>query len=509
MVNKNQHSKPRALKDRSIAKLPTGIPGFEQISYGGLPIGRATLITGSSGSGKTIFACHFLAEGIKQFNQPGVFVSFEENVRDLKKNVQVFNWNFNQYEKENSCRFIDAAFSTEEPHIVGDYDLKGLLIRIGSVIDKIKAKRVVLDSIGSLFHHFNDPTVIRREIFRLLSYLKEKNIVILLTSERLEEYGLVSRFGVEEYIADNVVILRNVLENEKRRRTIEILKYRGSIHSRGEQSFVIATPRGVNIIPLTRLELIQKSSTLRVTSGNEKINEMCGGGFFRDSIILVSGATGTGKTLMVTEFINGGYTNKEKVLLLAFEESREQLIRNATGWGVNFLKMEKAGKLQIKAMYPESAGLEEHLLNIQNLILEYKPDRIALDSLSAVERGSSKKNFREFLIALTSFLKKHEVTALFTSTTTSLYGGPSVTDSHISTITDSIILLRYAEMFGNMNRVIAVLKMRGSTHAKEIYKFTINADGMLIDEPFTETNGILAGIPLAPFTGKENESDIN
>lgn len=481
-----------------LAKVETGIKGFEEISFGGLPRGRSTLVSGSSGSGKTIFSCQFLAEGILQFNEPGVFVTFEENIDDLKKNVQSFGWDLEKFEAENKWAFVNAALSFDsETRVLGDYDLNALLVRIEAAIRQVKAKRVVLDSIGSLFHYFEDPSAIRRELYKILYALKKRNVVVLITSERLEEYGSVSRFGVEEYIADNVLILRNVLENEKRRRTIEILKYRGSQHSMGEQSFVISPSVGIQIIPLTRLQLTQSSSEERVSSGNKPLDGMCGGGFFKDSIILVSGATGTGKTLMVTEFVKGGYESGEKILFLAYEESREQLIRNARGWGVDFVKMEKGGKLQIKALYPETASLEEHLLHIQKMIDEFKPARFALDSLSAIERGSSKKNFREFLIALTSFLKKKEIMAIFTSTSTNIVGGTSVTDSHISTITDTIILLRYAEVYGDIHRVITVLKMRGSLHTKSIFEFDINGRGMQISKKqFDRMSGILGGMPI-------------
>ncbi len=479
-------------------KTPTGIPGFDEISYGGLPVGRSTLISGSSGSGKTIFACQFLVEGITKFKEPGVFVTFEENSNDLVKNVETFGWEVKNFIKNDKWRFVNASLVEDDvPKVVGNYDLKGLIVRIEAAIDQIGAKRIVLDSIGSLFHYFNDPSIIRREIYKLLKVLKDKKLAVVFTSERLEEYGLVSRFGVEEYIADNVIILRNVLDHEKRRRTIEILKYRGSVHSKGEQSFVIEPGEGIHIIPLTRLELKQKSSNKRVTSGIESLDKMCGGGFYRDSIVLVSGATGTGKTLLVTEFIKGGFVNNEKMLFLAYEESREQLVRNAGGWGVDFKEMEDKNVLLIEPIYPETASLEEHLLHIQKLILEFKPNRIALDSLSAIERGSSKKNFREFLVALTSFLKKHEICALFTSTSTTIVGGNSVTDSHISTITDSIILLRYAEIFGKIHRVITVLKMRGSLHTKEIHEFAISSNGMKIDgKMFTSMSGILGGTPV-------------
>ena len=490
----------------TIKKVQTGIPGFEEISFGGLPKGRATLVSGSSGSGKTMFAAQFLVEGIKQFQEPGVFVTFEENTIDLTANVKSFGWEIEEFQKNNQWRYVDASMPFDaETQIVGEYDLNALTIRIGAALKEIKAKRIVLDSIGSLFNYFQDPSLIRRELYKVLSFLKKKNIIVLLTSERLEEYGLVSRFGIEEYIADNVVILRNVLEHEKRRRTIEILKYRGSLHSAGEQSFVIDPKTGIVIIPLARLQLTQRSSADRVTSGNTVLDHMCGGGFFKDSVILVSGATGTGKTLMVTEFIKGGFETNEKILLLAYEESQEQLTRNAEGWGVDFATMQKKGKLKLQAVYPESASLEEHLLHIQRLIEDFKPDRFALDSLSAIERGSSKKNFREFLIALSSYLKKKEITSIFTSTSTTIIGGSSVTDSHISTITDSIILLRYAEVFGNIHRVIAVLKMRGSGHTKEIFEFDINEKGMDIsNREFTMMSGILGGIPIHAAESERN-----
>ena len=482
----------------SVRKEKTGIPGFEEISYGGLPRGRSTLISGSSGSGKTLFACQFLVEGIRQHGEAGIFVTFEDQAADLTQNVQSFGWDIASWEAADQWRYVDATMAADtESRVVGDYKLDALLVRIDTAIKELKAKRIVLDSIGSLFNHFEDPSIIRRELYRILAFLKKKKLVVLLTSERLEEYGLVSRFGIEEYIADNVVILRNVLENEKRRRTIEILKYRGSQHSAGEQSFVIEPGSGVVIIPLTRLQLTQKSSDVRVSSGNKRLDEMCGGGFFKDSIVLVSGATGTGKTLIVSQFIKGGYESGEKTLFIAYEESMEQLSRNARGWGVDLPHIESKGLLKIHAVYPETASLEEHLLYIKNIVEAFGPDRLALDSLSAIERGSSKKNFREFLIALTSYLKKKEITAIFTSTSSSITGGTSITDSHISTITDSIILLRYAEVFGKIHRVITVLKMRGSIHHKDIYAFDINEQGMIIDhEKFRSMSGILSGFPV-------------
>lgn len=314
-----------------------------------------------------------------------------------------------------------------------------------------------------------------------------------MTAERQEEYGDITRFGVAEFVTDNVVILRNVLDGEKRRRTLEILKFRGTSHHKGEYPFTIIPDQGVIVIPLSAIELKQRSSAVRVTSGNDRLNKMCGGGFFRDSIVMISGATGTGKTLITTEFIAGGVATGERCLLFAYEESREQLFRNANGWGRDFERMEADGRLKVVCKYPEVAGLEDHLVRMKRAIEQFRPNRVAVDSLSALERISTLKGFREFVIALTSFIKHQEIAGLFTATTPTLNGGSSITQTHISTITDTIILLRYVETFGEMRRGITVLKMRGTAHDKQIREFLIDGTGMHIDQPFKTMTGILAG----------------
>ncbi|GAK53632.1 circadian clock protein KaiC [Candidatus Moduliflexus flocculans] len=321
-------------------------------------------------------------------------------------------------------------------------------------------------------------------------------VTAVLTAERIAEYGEIARYGIEEFVTDNVIILRNVLEEEKRRRTIEILKFRGTSHQKGEFSFTIMPKKGMVIVPLSAIELKQKSSDLRITSGNSDLDNMCGGGFFRDSILLVSGATGTGKTLMVTEFTAAGAKKGERCLLFAFEESREQLFRNATGWGVDFRQLEEQGSLKVVAQYPEASSLEDLLISIKDTISAFKPQRVAVDSLSALERVSTVRSFREFVISVTSFIKHQEITGIFTSTTPTLLGGTSVTEAHISTLTDSIILLRYVEMYGEMRRGITVLKMRGSQHDKDIREFIIDGQGMHIGRAFRNVSGILSGNPV-------------
>ena len=480
-----------------IEKLVTGIPGFDHVAQGGLPKYRTTLVSGTSGSAKTVFAIQFLAEGIEKANEGGVFVTFEESPKDIRKNMTGLGWVISSWEQECKWAFVDASPQPEEEVVItGSYDLGALLARIEHAIQNVGAKRVSLDSLGAIFSKFEDSAVIRSELFRIAAALKKLNVTTVMTAERLDEYGAVARHGVEEFVADNVIILRNVLEETKRRRTLEILKFRGTTHQKGEYPFTIIPGEGIILIPLSAIELKQRSSNVRITSGNSELDKICNGGFFRDSIILISGATGAGKTLMVAEFINGGASNGERCLLFAFEESREQLIRNASGWGVDFEQMEKEGKLKVICEYPESAGLEDHLIKMKAVINEFKPNRIAVDSLSALERISTIKGFREFVISLTSFIKHHEVAGLFTATTASLMGDTSITETHISTITDSIILLRYVEMYGEMQRGITVLKMRGSMHDKDIRRFTIDGAGMHIGEPFKNVTGILTGQPM-------------
>lgn len=479
----------------TMTKLPTGIPGFDLIAFGGLPEGRSTLLSGTSGSAKTVFACQFLAEGIRQAGQPGVFVTFEETPESIRANVAGFGWDIAKWERDGLWAFVDVSpRSDNQPAIVsGSYDLTALLVRIENAVRRIGARRVALDSLGGIFTQLGTSSTIRYELFRIVTSLKGMGVTSLVTAERADDFGPVSRIGIEEFVTDNVVILRNTLEGEKRRRTIEILKFRGSGHQKGEYPFTVSSEQGIVVIPLSAIQLKQKSSDLRISSGIPELDQMCGGGFFRDSIILLSGATGTGKTLVTTQFIAGGVRDGQRSLLFAFEESRDQLFRNASGWGIDFEKMEAQGLLRVVCDYPEISSLEDHLIQIKKVMDQFNPQRVAVDSLSALERVASIKSFREFAIGLTSYIKDRNVAGLFTATSSSLLGGSSITETHISTLTDSIILLRYVEMYGEMRRGLTVLKMRGSRHDKDIREFTIDGKGMHIGKPFRTITGILSG----------------
>ena len=488
------------IKNPHLQKLQTGIIGFDQIADGGLPEGRSTLLAGTAGTGKTVMALQFLVTGVRQYHQPGVFVTFEEAPDDLMQNVQSFGWDMEAMVERREIAVVDATPAPGEFVIeTGEFDLSALLARIENAVREVDGRRVILDAIGALFPQFTDSNIVRRELHRIHAGLRRLGVTTLVTMERTDEDGTVGRFAVEEFVADNVILMRNRTEQEKRRRTIEILKFRGTTHQKGEYPFTIDPEDGVTVIPLSAIELKQKSSVIRVSSGVEELDTMCAGGMFRDSIILVSGATGTGKTLMVTQYIKAAIEAGQRAMLFGVEESREQLTRNAVSWGVDFEKAEKDGLLRIICRYPEVMGLEDHLLQMKRDIKAFEPSRVAVDSMSAFERVSTPKSFREFVIALTSTIKHLEITGLFTNTTSMLIGGESITETHISTITDTIILLRYVELNGVMRRGLTVLKMRGTWHEKQIREYLIDGSGMHIKGSFPGVHGILSGIPTYSY----------
>ncbi len=477
-----------------VQKIRTMIEGFDDISHGGLPVARTTIVSGTSGTGKTMLAVQFLYNGISYFDEPGIFVTFEESPADIIKNAYSFGWDLQKLIDDGKMFILDASPDPEGQEVVGNFDLSALIERINYAITKYKAKRVSIDSVTAIFQQYDAASVVRREIFRLVARLKQMGATTVMTTERVEEYGPVARFGVEEFVSDNVAIVRNVLEGERRRRTIEILKLRGTTHMKGEYPFTI-TNQGINIFPLGAMRLTQKSSNVRVSSGVKRLDEMCGGGYFKDSIILATGATGTGKTLLVSKFIQEACLAGEKAILFAYEESRAQLSRNASSWGVDFEELEHQGLLKILCTYPESAGLEDHLQTIKSEIAEFKPARIAIDSLSALARGVSNNSFRQFVIGVTGYAKQEEITGFFTNTSDQFMGSHSITDSHISTITDTILMLQYVEIRGEMSRALNVFKMRGSWHDKGIHEYTISKDGPDIKDSFRNYEGIISGSP--------------
>ncbi|MBY0229720.1 MAG: circadian clock protein KaiC [Gemmataceae bacterium] len=481
-------------------RMPTGNRGFDQISMGGLAQGRTTLLVGTSGTGKTLLATEILHRAAMERGCATVLVTFEEKPTDLVRNVAGLGWDLAALEAARKLVILDASPDPGVVEEAGPFDLAGLVSQIRDAVREVGASLVVLDSLGALFFQFSDSGVLRREIVALTAALRGMGVTALLTAERLEEYGPISRFGIEEFVSDCVVVLRRHLAEEKVRRTIQVYKLRGGEHREHEYPFTIQR-EGVCILPLSAVELTQPSAMTRISFGNPRLDEMAGGGLFQDSVILVSGPTGSGKTLLGTTFAAEACRRGERVLLLGYEESRPQLVRNAGSWGVDFEGLENKGLLRMVCQYPEVQGLEGHLYAIRREIERFKPTRLVLDSVSALERIGNGRNFREFVIGLTGFVKQQRMCSLFTSSSPHLSGGDSITDAHISTITDTIVLLRYVEREGSLSRGLIIIKMRGSQHDKQFHEFRIDGKGLHIGEAFGRVPSALLGIPSTDGAG--------
>ncbi|HEY3946720.1 MAG TPA: circadian clock protein KaiC [Solirubrobacteraceae bacterium] len=472
---------------------PTGIGGFDEVALGGLPAGRPTLVTGTTGSGKTVFAVEFLARGISEFGEAGVFVDFEETPTGIRENMASFGFEIAAWEAEGRWAFVDASPDAREQVVVGAFDLGALVARIAQAVRTVDAKRVVLDSLATIFARFPDPGLVRFELARLVIALKELGVTAVITAERDQEYGSIAGFGVEQFVADNVVILRNVVERGNRRRTLEILKFRGVPHRIGEFSFAIVPGEGISLLPIALIAEREHASLERVSVGNAELDRMLGEGVHRDAVVFVSGPTGTGKTLLATTFAAAGASVGQRSLLLSFEESREQMLRGAQSWGFDLEAMEGAGLLRVLGTYPEEASLENHFVTLRKLIDEFKPERVAIDNLSALQRVSTPRGLRDFIVGIASYLRRSEISSMFTSTTATLLGPDSVTEAHVSTLTDVVILLRYVEVAAAVRRAVCVLKIRASAHDTRIHEFTIDGEGMHVGPVFDGMGGILSG----------------
>jgi circadian clock protein KaiC len=489
-------SSQRPLHVEPLARLPVGIPGFDEVAGGGIPAERSTLVAGTAGSGKTILGVQYLLAGIEHFGQNGVLVTVDEAPDEVARNVSSLGWDLPALIEGGRLAIVDVSVDPEEEVAeAGAFDFSALMARIESAVRRVGAKRAVVDSLTAIIPQFHDHLAVRRELHRVTRRLRDLGVTTLMTVERTEEYGQVGRYGIEEFITDNVIILRNPLMRERRRRTIEILKFRGAAHHKGEHPFSIDARSGANVIPLAETALKLRALTQRVSIGTPEIDEMCGGGLFRDSIVLVSGATGTGKTMLVTEFLSAGVRAGERGLFFSFEESRPQILRNAASWGIDLEGPERAGTLRINSHYPERMGLEDLLIEIRHQIETFEPVRIAVDSLSVLDRVSSGASFREFVVGLTSLIKEFELVAMCTNTTGIQPVAESPAMTHISTITDAIVLLRYVEVEASVRRCLTVLKMRGSRHDKAIREYTITDQGMRLGGPMAGVAGILTGVP--------------
>jgi circadian clock protein KaiC len=490
-------------------KVPSGISGFDSIAHGGLPEGRTTLVSGTSGSGKTVFAAQFLYRGYIDHGQSGVFVTFEETPNDISKNMEGFGWDIHQLVKENHWSFVDVSPDETDRIEAGQYDLSAFLNRIEYAIKKVRAKRVAIDSVSSLFTHFQDQGIIRRELYKLIGKLKKLHITCIMTAERPVDEGHISRYGVEEFVSDNVIMLHYRLNPKcERDRTIEILKFRGSIHESEEAPFIVSD-KGMIIYPRLKPKLMGRGFSEKVSTGIKGLDDLLYGGVYINSTTLLSGASGTGKTVATLHFIIEGARRGEESLMIEFEESPDQLYRNAASFGWDLQKHVEGGVVDLICNYPEDLKPEQYLQRIQELIIEKKTKRVVLDPMSALKRIYNEEKFREFVIGLNAFLKMNNVTALLTNTISQLFGITQITESHLSTATDNIIILKYVELGGRMRRLLSVIKQRGSRHKKELIEFEIDSiKGLVILQPFEGVENLMSGSGrMVNF--RFNEADAN
>jgi circadian clock protein KaiC len=462
-------------------RLATGIPGFDQIAGGGLPVGRNTLVTGIAGAGKTVFAVQFLAEGIRSFGHPGVFVTLAETPADIRRNAAALGFDVAGWEREGAWRFVDAS-PVEEDVVVGAFDFSGLTARILAAVDAVGATRVSIDSVSTAFLRYADAAAVRTALQGMLGALKQVGVTAVLTAEGGEHTEAGVHLHIGEHATDGIVRLEYRLVAERRRRTIEVVKLRGGPHRSGSYPFSVRPTGGITAIPLGGVELDQEIADERVSTGDPVLDEMCGGGYFRDSVVLVAGATGTGKSLLATTFLVEGLARGERALFVGFEESAGQVRRNMRNWDQDVDDALADGRLQIVSRYPESAAIEDHLADIIARLDQLRPQRVVVDSLTALERIADDQPFREFVMGLTGFVKERRISGLYTAATT-LLGGGHPTEVQASVLSDCIILLRYVEAGGALERTITVLKMRGSGHDLRMRGYTIDHEGLRIAEP--------------------------
>jgi circadian clock protein KaiC len=476
--------------ENALKKTPTGIHGLDEITFGGLPKGRPSLVTGAAGSGKTMLAMEFLVRGATEFNEPGVFIAFEETSKDLAENFASRGYDLAKLEAENKLVIDYVYIERSEIEETGEYDLEGLFIRLGSAIEAIGAKRVVLDTIEALFSGLSNTAILRAELRRLFRFLKDKGVTAIVTGER--GHDTLTRYGLEEYVADCVILLDHRMQEQIATRRLRILKYRGSAHATNEFPFIIADD-GFSVLPVTTLGLAHEASQERVSTGITELDEMMGGdGYYRATSIFVTGTAGTGKTSIAASFVAAACQRGEKCIYFAFEESPSQLIRNMNSIGVDLGPWRDKGQLVFHAIRPTQYGLETHLASMISLIRATNPSIIVLDPISNLISAGDALEARMMLTRLIDYLKNHNVTALFTSLT----GGELHSEARelgISSLMDTWIAVRNLEHEGERNRGLHVLKSRGMAHTNRIREFLLTDQGIRLIQAYIGPEGLVTG----------------
>ena len=482
--------KPLPKARKQLPKVPTGIQGLDEITGGGLPKGRTTLICGGAGCGKTLLAMEFLVRGATQYNEPGVFMAFEETAEDLTQNVASLGFDLKDLVARKEIVLDFVYVDRSEIEVTGEYDLEGLFIRLGHAIDSIGAKRVVLDTIESLFAGLPNPLILRAELRRLFRWLKHKGVTAIITGESGD--ATLTRQGLEEYVSDCVIVLDQRVSQLISSRLLRIIKYRGSLHGTNEYPFLI-DENGISVLPITSLNLQHIASSERVPSGIARLDAMLGGaGYYRGSSVLVTGTAGTGKSSIAAHFADAACRRGERVLYFAFEESPTEIMRNMRSIGMDLKMWVNKGLLQFHATRPTIFGLERHLTTVRKAVNEFKPQVVIVDPLNSFGDEGNRGEVKTMLVRMIDFLKTNQITGLYTSLTS---GGMALDQSEVglSSLMDTLLLLRAIETGGERNRGLFILKSRGMVHSNQIREFLLTDHGVELRDVYVGAGGVLTG----------------
>jgi circadian clock protein KaiC len=490
---------------KSLNKERTGIPGFDEITRGGLPARRPTLVCGTAGAGKTLFAMEFLVRGATLFNEPGVFMSFEESDEELATNVASLGFDLHQLVAADKLRLDYVFIERSEIEETGEYDLEALFLRLGHAIDSIGAKRVVLDTLEALFSALPNEAIVRAELRRLFRWLKEKGVTALITCERGE--GTLTRYGLEEYVADCVILLDNRVQNQISTRRMRIVKYRGTSHGTNEYPFLI-DEKGFSVLPITSLGLTHPAPNEFVSTGIKRLDTMLDGrGFYRGSSILVSGTAGTGKSTLAAHFVEAACARGERALFFAFEESQDQITRNMRSIGLDLEKFVKKGLLKFQNARPSAWGLELHLTMIHKAISDFNPTVVVVDPITNFLAVGEQIDTKAMLTRLIDFLKVRQITGMFTSLTS---GQKEIEDSEVgvSSLMDAWLLVKTIEANGERNRGLYILKARGIAHSNQVREFLVTDHGIELLDAYIGSEGVLMGTARSSQIARERAAEI-
>lgn len=496
----------RALpKQPRLKKVLTGIQGLDEITEGGLPQGRTTLVCGSAGCGKTLLSMEFLVNGARDYDEPGVFIAFEEKEDELAENMDSLGFDLKKLEKKKKLAIDYILIERGEFEETGEYDLGGLFIRIEYAVQLVGAKRIVIDSIETLFSDLKNENILRAELRRLFRWLKEKGLTALVTAERGQ--NLLTRHGIEEYVADCVILLDHRVTEQTSTRRMRIIKYRGSVHGANEYPFIISE-EGISVLPLTSIGRDYKVSRQHISTGVPRLDAMMDGkGYYRGSSILVTGTAGTGKSSIAMHMADATCGRGEKCLYLASDESPDQIVRDAKSIGINLAKWARQGLLRFQSTRPTFSGMEAHLVYIHKTVNEFDPKVLVFDPISSMASTSSTLEVHSMLLRLIDFLKSRGITNLCTSLTT---GGKFLEQPEvdISSVMDTWLLLRDVEYSGERTRMLSILKSRGMDHSNQMREFLITSKGVDLIDAYLGSGLVLTGAARTVQEMKEREEAL-